>query len=72
MKFNELFPSKYLSANALEGNINATIARVLRENVSNNDGEDEIKPVLHFQDKKLPPLILNRTNGNSLLEAFCW
>ena len=70
MKFTDLFPSKYLSASALEADRNATIARVLRENVAGGGDSEEIKPIAYFEQKDLPPLVLNRTNGNTLLEAF--
>jgi hypothetical protein len=63
--FNQLFPSKYVSAADLaSGPVVLRIAGVRQEQM--NDGE--VKPVVAFHGGK--PMVLNRTNGEMLHSLY--
>jgi hypothetical protein len=62
MKLEELYPSRWLRASDVTKPILTTIKNVVVEEV----GESEEKPVLYFQDPSHKPLILNRTNGQTI------
>jgi hypothetical protein len=65
MHFNQLFPSKYVSAADLaSGSVVLRIAGVRQEQM--NDGE--VKPVVAFHGGK--PMVLNRTNGEVLHHLY--
>ena len=65
MKFSQMFPSKYLRADDLNGaTVTATIAKIELEEIA----DDEVKPVLSFQGRE-KKLVLNKTNGAVLCGA---
>jgi hypothetical protein len=58
----DFFPSNYLKAADLGGKeITATIDRVESDSFE-NDGRRQVKPVVHFQEKGIKPLVSNKTN----------
>lgn len=66
MRFSEQFPSKYLRAADLQGSRpKVTIARIESENM----GDDGMRPVVYFRGKE-KGLVLNKTNGTTLSDAF--
>lgn len=67
MKSNDVFPSKWLKAEDLDGELTVTIARVAKETFK-DDGKDVSKPCAYFEgmDKGL---IINKTNWKLLVEA---
>ena len=64
-----MYPSKYLSKDDLEKPEIFTIDTVTMEEVQNEDGKDE-KPILYFTDDGSKPLILNKTNAETLAAEF--
>lgn len=60
-----LFPSRFLKAANLDGETKVTIKMLAMEDIKNQAGETEQKPVLYFQEfvKGLP---LNKTNAASI------
>ena len=56
MRFNDLFPSKYLSAGDLHGDLVVTMKSLMVEEISG-----EKKPVLYFR-KGAKGVVLNKTN----------
>ncbi len=68
MRANKAFPSKYLkSADVKEKPRIAVISHLAQETVGQGQDAKE-KHVLHFEDQK--PLVLNRTNWDTLEETF--
>jgi hypothetical protein len=68
MRANQAFPSKYLkSSDVKEKPRVAVISHLAQETVGQGQDAKE-KHVLHFVDQK--PLVLNRTNWDTLEEAF--
>ena len=68
MRAKEAFPSTYLkSADVKERPRVAVISHIEREKVGKGQDAEE-KYVLHFEDGK--PMVLNRTNWDTLEEAF--
>jgi hypothetical protein len=69
MRANEAFPSKYLkSSDVKERPLVAVISHVAKEKVGKGPDAEE-KYLLHFEgDTK--PMVLNRTNWDTLEEAF--
>jgi len=57
MKINSLFPSKYLRAGDLDGDLPVTMKSLIMEEIN-----QEKKPVLYFR-KEVKGLVLNKTNG---------
>jgi hypothetical protein len=65
LNFNQLFPSKYVSAADLTyGPKVLRIAGISQKQM----GDGEIKPVVAFHDGK--PMVLNRTNGEMLRNLY--
>jgi hypothetical protein len=65
MHYLKLYPSKYLSAADIpEKGLTVTIDKVVKEKVSNENGEEE-KALLYFSDFA-KPLVLNKTNANAI------
>jgi hypothetical protein len=65
---SEAFPSKYLKATDLEdGPAVATIKLAELEKIKGYDGKEQAKVVVYFA-KKFKPLILNRTNFESIAD----
>lgn len=69
MKMSQMFPSKYLGKDDVSSPFTATIADVRMEKLK-SDGEDEVKPVLHFVDDQVKPMILNKINSMTLEAAY--
>lgn len=65
MKLNELYPSKYLAADDIDGEVVGTIKKLVFEEMKDNEGNSQDKPVLYFQgvDKGM---VLNKTNGTRI------
>ena len=67
---NDFYPSNYLRAADLAGKeIDVTIDRVTSEEFE-NDGKNRAKPVVHFRNAGIKPLVSNKTNS-MLLAAAC-
>jgi hypothetical protein len=66
---SDLFPSKYLKAADAENDLVLTIAKISKEKLKNNDGEEEIKPVIYFSEHE-KGVVLNKTNANILTDLF--
>ena len=60
MKINSLFPSKYLRAGDLDGDLVVTMKSLMVEEING-----EKKPVLYFIEE-VKGLVLNKTNGKSI------
>ncbi len=59
---NDFFPSNYLRAADLgTREVTVTIDRVASD-VFENDGKKQTKPVVHFKDNSIKPLVANKTN----------
>jgi hypothetical protein len=67
MKLSDAFPSKYLKPINVPEPTVATIKTAAEENIKGLDGKEQRKIVLYFS-KKLPPLPLNRTNFESIMD----
>jgi len=68
MRTKDMFPAKYLkSEDAKPRPIVATIERLEMEPVGQGKDQKD-KPILYFEDQK--PLVLNRTNSETLEGAF--
>jgi hypothetical protein len=66
---SELFPSKFLKAADATPALTLTIARVSQEIMKNQEGEEEVKPVIWFLEQE-KGMVLNRTNANTLTALF--
>src|SRR5215467_11155649 len=67
MKSSEAFPSQYLKSSDVKAK--PIIAVISRRNGSRRTGYDQKhKPVLYLEGQK--PIVLNRTNFETLEEAF--
>jgi hypothetical protein len=70
MKTNQVFPSKYLKGADLFGGIlPVTIKLVALENMKDQDGNEQQKPVAYFEGG-VKPLVLNMTNWNFLRDHY--
>jgi len=68
MRTKDLFPSKFLqSADTKARQIVTTISHLAVEEVGQG-ADKKKKPVLYFEDQK--PMVLNRTNTETLEEAY--
>ena len=68
MKITELFPSKFLKADDLDGHeVECTLQEVRVEDVS-GDGRER-KPVLYFKEKN-KGLVLNKTNSMVIAGSY--
>lgn len=61
MRSADVFPSKYIHAEDLDGELTVTIEAVTLERMKSNDGKEGEKPVCHFVGN-VKPLVLNKTN----------
>lgn len=68
MKMSDLFPATYLKQEDVPFPMTLTIARIAIEQIGGGREKEE-KPVLYFA-KTEKGLVLNRTNGDILSEAF--
>jgi hypothetical protein len=69
MDVNTLFPSKYLKADDATPPITLTVKRVSWERMKDQDGNEEDKPVIWFNEEE-KGMVLNRTNANTLTALF--
>jgi len=68
MKTSDAFPSRYLQTATVKAKpIVATISHVEMEKVGHGVDQKQ-KPVLHLEGEK--PMVLNRTNFETLADAF--
>src|SRR4051794_12877841 len=67
---SDFYPSNYLRCADLKGNERlVTIERVVTE-LFENDGNKQTKPVVHFKEPGVKPLVLNKTNFMTIA-ALC-
>lgn len=70
MKISGAYPSKYLKAADLgDRSLTVTIDKVAMENVGQEGGAEEFKPVLYFQGKQ-KGLVLNKTNAEAIAYVY--
>lgn len=72
MKVNKMFPSKFLTKDDVKDFSQPVVFRIDRieiEEVQNEDGKED-KPVLYFDENDSKPLILNKTNAETLAAEF--
>jgi hypothetical protein len=61
-KAEDFFPSNYLRSADLKGkDMTVTIDRV-EAGAFENDGKKQTKPVIHFRENGIKPLVTNKTN----------
>lgn len=65
MRVNDIFPSKYLKADDLNGR---TVA-VLIERVTQEELGNDVKAIVYFRGKQ-KGLVLNKTNGNIIANRY--
>ena len=66
MKLNEMFPSKYISADDLEGEDRVvSISKISIERMKTKEGGEEEKPVIWFRNVD-KGMVLNRTNADRI------
>jgi hypothetical protein len=68
MRANEAFPAKYLKAADVKAKPIVTVISHLAQEMVGQGQDQKEKHVLYFEDQK--PLVLNRTNWETLEEAF--
>src|SRR6266436_7790417 len=67
---DDFYPSKYLRASDLNGKeIDVVIDRVESEEFE-DDGGKRPKPVIHFRNNGLKPLVCNKTNATRIATAL--
>ena len=69
MKTADLFPSKYLKAADLDGDVEVTIRTVEQEEFKDDDGVIKPKGVCYFEEGELG-LLCNKTNWKALVGMF--
>jgi hypothetical protein len=66
----DFFPSRFIRAADLKGKeIDVTIDRVEAEDLE-NDGKKVTKPIVHFKNAGIKPLVCNKTNGLTIAAAL--
>jgi hypothetical protein len=68
MRANEAFPAKYLNAAAVKAKPIVTVISHLAQETVGQGQDAKEKHILYFEDQK--PLVLNRTNWDTLEEAY--
>jgi hypothetical protein len=67
---DDFFPSNYVSAGDLKGKeVTVTIDRVDSAEFE-NDGKKRTKPVVHFKNPGIKPLVANKTNSMMIAAAL--
>src|SRR3990167_3481787 len=66
---DDLFPSKYLRAADIAHEPVVTIKGVSKENMKNQEGKEETKPVLYFNELE-KGIVLNKTNANTVKSMY--
>lgn len=72
MRMKELYPSKYLKADDVDeqgGEVAAVIKTVKLEEMQDNEGAKEDKPVLYFNNV-MKGMVLNRTNADRICAVY--
>src|SRR3712207_2244795 len=67
---NQAVQSRYLKKECIDGELIVTIVKIVRENVAPPGDRPQFKPVLYFEERHVPPLVLNNTNGRALQKLF--
>jgi len=66
---NDFYPSNYLRAADLGGKeVDVTIDRVTSDEFE-QDGQKRVKPVVHFRNKGIKPMVANKTNAMLIATA---
>ena len=66
------FPGRYINVDGLEelgGEVTSMITKVVLEDMKNQAGQNETKPVMYLEGLK-PGLVLNKSNATTLAEEF--
>lgn len=66
---NELYPSRFLSADDIDGEVPVIIASLGFEKMKDNDGKEQDKPILSFL-KVEKGLVLNKTNAQRIADIY--
>lgn len=66
---NDLFPSPYLTAADVESKPIWTVKGFTKKTMKNRDGEDEVKPVLFFNEAD-KGMVLNKTNADIISSLY--
>src|SRR5215472_4975662 len=69
MKFDQMFPSTYLKKEDVAAPLVLTIAGVAPEEFRTDEGT-EMKPVMHFREASVKPMVLNRINAVVLADLY--
>ena len=69
-KANDFFPSNYLRCADLGGKERSVTIDHITSELFENDGRKQAKPVVHFKDNGVKPLVSNKTNF-MLIAAVC-
>jgi hypothetical protein len=69
MKTHDFFPSQYLRAADLAGKERAVTIDRVEAVLFENDGRKQKKPVIHFKDSGVKPLVTNKTNFTMIAAA---
>ena len=70
MNITEVYPSKYLKADDLNGmTVNVTIKFVCMESMMGNDKKNVDKPVIYFNEY-LKGLVMNKTNSKAITALY--
>src|SRR6516165_9945335 len=67
---SDFYPSNYLSAADLKGAERIVTIDRVETNTFENDGIKKTKPVIHFRDNGIKPIVCNKTNF-LLIAAVC-
>lgn len=67
MKLSQLFPSRYLKADDIDGDTPVIIKELVFDKMKDEDGKEEEKPVLLFKGVE-KGLVLNKTNAQRIEE----
>lgn len=66
---NDLFPSPYLAATDVDSKPVVTIKSITKKTMKNRDGEDEVKPVIFFNEMD-KGMVLNKTNAEIIASLY--
>ena len=66
---NDLFPSPYLTAQDVKHQPTVTIKSFTKKTMKNNKGEEEVKPVVFFNEFD-KGMVLNKTNANMIAKLY--
>jgi len=69
MKFDQMFPSNYLKKEDVVRPLVLTIAGIVQEEFRSDEGV-ELKPVVHWREPAVKPMVLNRINATILADLY--